>query len=53
MKTQNTALKPLNQKALAQVAGGARTDKATCQEAGMKWSADKKTPQDGLGQCRA
>lgn len=53
MKTQKTAPKQLTQKDLAQVAGGARTDKATCQEAGMKWSADKNTKKDGLGQCRA
>jgi hypothetical protein len=53
MKTQNTALKPLDQKSLAKVAGGARTDKATCDEAGMKWTADKGTKNDGKGKCSA
>lgn len=53
MKTPTTALKPLTQKDLAQVAGGARTDKATCQEAGMTWTADKGTATDGLGKCTA
>jgi hypothetical protein len=54
MKTQKqVALKPLDQKALKQVAGGARTTKATCDAAGMTWSKDSGTAKDGMGQCKA
>lgn len=38
---------------LQHLTGGSRTDKKTCEEAGMKWSADKNTEKDGLGRCRA
>ena len=38
---------------LVHVTGGARTTKAECDEAGMKWSKDKNTDKDGKGQCRA
>jgi len=38
---------------LVQITGGYRTDKKTCEDAGMKWSKDKGTEKDGLGRCRA
>ena len=38
---------------LVHITGGARTTKAECDAAGMKWTPDKLTPKDGRGQCKA
>lgn len=32
--------------------GGYRTTKEECDQAGMKWTKDKLTEQDGKGQCK-
>ncbi|MDO8414727.1 MAG: hypothetical protein Q7S87_00800 [Agitococcus sp.] len=46
-------MKEITTKEVKQVVGGARTDKETCTEAGMKWTADKGTKSDGKGACTA
>lgn len=45
-------MQELNLMEVEQVAGGARTDKGTCDEAGGKWTKDKETEKDGKGTCK-
>lgn len=49
----NTFKTTLSVDELMQITGGSRTDKKTCEDAGMKWSKDAGTEKDGLGRCRA